>query len=176
MRLTLRMNRAARPRVAPTRVARRRGVTALLAMLFLMLITVLSLAMFHVAGNNVQTSANYSDLSRAQAAAESGLRWTTYRFATMGRPRDLAGTITPAIAASIWSRSDGLRDRLAASLAQVRDQKNAVISVAAGNDTVAVTSQVPTDLPGATFNVIVRQLTPSDTLGTAAPPTSATCA
>src|SRR5215217_2789490 len=109
MRLTLRINRTARPATARRRTARtaRRGVTALLAMLFLMLITVLSLAMFHVAGNNVQTSANYSDLSRAQAAAESGLRWSTYRFATMGRPRDLAGTITPAVAFSIWSRADG---------------------------------------------------------------------
>src|SRR5918993_1361744 len=80
----------------------RRGVTALIAMLFLLLITTLTLAMCHVAGSNVQTSANFSDLSRAQAAAESGLRWTSYRFATMPRPRELAGTITPAIAANIW--------------------------------------------------------------------------
>src|SRR3954467_10571151 len=90
----------------------RRGVTALIAMLFLILITTLTLAMFHVAAGNVQTSANYSDLTRAQQAAESGLRWTNYRFASMIRPRDLAGTITPAIAANIWARPDGLRDRL----------------------------------------------------------------
>src|SRR5256885_6492447 len=120
MRLTVRMNRTALPDAggpgAGPQTQSRRGVTALLAMLFLMLITVLSLAMFRVASNNVQTSSNYSDLGRAQAAAESGLRWTNYRFSTMGRPRDLAGTITPAIAASIWGRADGLRDRLAASL------------------------------------------------------------
>ena len=145
--------------------ARRRGVTALLAMLFLMLITVLSLAMFHVAGNNVQTSANYSDLARAQIAAESGLRWTAYRFSTMGRPRELAGTVTPTIAASIWGKTDGLRDRLAVNLAQVRDENNRPIGVAAGNDTVAVTTLVPTDVPGARFSVIIRQLTNSDFIG-----------
>src|SRR5689334_10672691 len=171
MRLSVRINRTAQPkprgrsRAARRHGAGRRGVTALLAMLFLMLITVLSLAMFHVAGNNVQTSSNYSDLARAQAAAESGLRWTTYRFTTMGRPRDLAGTITPAVAASIWTRADGLRDRLAASLAQVRDQNNAAIGVAAGGDSVSVTSEVPTDTPGATFSVVVRQLSTTDTLG-----------
>src|SRR5689334_1635715 len=84
-------------RQALRRNASRRGVTALMAMLFLMLITTLSLAMFHIAANNVQTSANYADLARAQAAAESGLRWTAYRFSTMNRPADLAGTITPQI-------------------------------------------------------------------------------
>src|SRR6476661_1845 len=79
-------------RIAPAgRAHGRRGVTALLAMLFLILITTLTLAMFHVAAGNVQTSANYSDLTRAQQAAESGLRWTAYRFASMSRPRDLAG-------------------------------------------------------------------------------------
>jgi len=88
----------------------RRGVTALIAMLFLMLITTLTLAMFHVAAGNVQTSANFSDLTKAQAAAESGLRWTAFRFATMPRPREMSGTITPALAADIWSRVGGLRD------------------------------------------------------------------
>src|SRR3954471_11018488 len=90
----------------------RRGVTALMAMLFLMLITTLSLAMFHIASNNVQTAANYADLARAQAAAESGMRWTAHRFATMTRPSDMAGTITPQIAFNLWDRTGGLRERL----------------------------------------------------------------
>jgi Tfp pilus assembly protein PilX len=140
----------------------RRGVTALLAMLFLILITTLTLAMFHVAAGNVQTSANYSDLTRAQQAAESGLRWTNYRFASMIRPRDLAGTITPAIAANIWARPDGLRDRLSASMKLVLDQANKPIGVSALGDTVQTTTQVPTDYQGATFTVSVRQLGPAD--------------
>jgi Tfp pilus assembly protein PilX len=151
-----------------TRPSRRRGVTALMAMLFLMLISVLALTMFHVASNNVQTSVNYSDLARAHAAAESGLRWTAYRFVTMTRPRDMAGSITPAIAVNLWTRSDGMRDRLAANMAMVRDQKNAPIGVVSSSDTVMTTTPVPTDLPGATFSVSVRQLGPSDFTGTVA--------
>ena len=149
-------------RTHTTNPARRRGVTALIAMLFLILITTLTLAMFHVAAGNVQTSANYSDLTRAQQAAESGLRWTAYRFASMSRPRDLAGTITPAIAANIWTRPDGLRDRLSASMKLVMDQNNKPIAISAVGDTVQTLSQVPTDYQGATFSVIVRQLGPAD--------------
>ena len=141
----------------------RRGVTALMAMLFLMLITTLSLAMFHIAANNVQTSANYADLARAQAAAESGMRWTAHRFATMARPSDMAGTITPQIAYDLWNRSGGLRDKLRDDLLQVRDLKNAAPSMVAIADTVAITSPVPTDLPGATFTVVIRQLNVNDT-------------
>ena len=142
---------------------RRRGVTALIAMLFLILVTTLTLAMFHVAGGNVQTSANFSDLSKAQAAAESGLRWTSYRFLTMPRPRELSGTITPSIAAGIWSRPGGLRETLVTSLRQVRDQTGTVITVTNPTpDRVEVTSKVPTDIQGATFTVSVRQLGPAD--------------
>lgn len=141
----------------------RRGVTALLAMLFLILITTLTLAMFHVASGNVQTSSNFSDLTRAQQAAESGLRWTAFRFATMPRPRELAGTITPAIAANIWDRNpNGLRVNLETSMKAVRDQGNNAIGVIAAGDTVQTTTQVPTDYQGATFSVVVRQLGPAD--------------
>ena len=150
------------PQSGPLQSRRSRGVTALMAMLFLMLITTLSLAMFHIAANNVQTSANYADLARAQAAAESGLRWTAYRFATMQRPADLAGTITPAIASNMWNRADGMRERLVANLALVRDQKNAPLGVVAGGDSVTVTTPVQTDLPGATFRVVIRQLNETD--------------
>lgn len=140
----------------------RRGVTALIAMLFLLLITTLTLAMFHVAAGNVQTSANYSDLVKAQAAAESGLRWTSFRFATMPRPREMSGTITPAIAADIWSRPGGLRAQLETNFTQVRDQANAPIGVTVASDTVLVTSPIPTDIQGATFTMTVRQLGPAD--------------
>ena len=167
MRVNVRQDQTTQSRVPQCRARRgRRGVTALMAMLFLMLITTLSLAMFHIAANNVQTSANYADLARAHAAAESGLRWTAYRFATMNRPRDLAGTITPNIAFDIWNRSDGLRDRFVANLSLVRDQKGAPLNVVSAGDTVTINSNVPTDLPGATFQVVVRQLSTNDFTGT----------
>ena len=140
----------------------RRGVTALIAMLFLILITTLTLAMFHVAAGNVQTSANFSDLTRAQQAAESGLRWTSYRFLSMPRPRELAGTITPAVAADVWSRTDGLQDRLEASLRQVRDAANSPVAVFAEGPLVETRGRIPTDYQGATFSVSVRQLGPED--------------
>ena len=141
----------------------RRGVTALLAMLFLILITTLTLAMFHVASGNVQTSANFSDLTRAQQAAESGLRWTAYRFVTMPRPRELAGTITPAVAANIWDRNpNGLRVNLETSMKQVRDQAGNPVGVKAMGDVVETTTPVPTDYQGATFMTQVRQLGPAD--------------
>src|SRR5947207_2036339 len=140
----------------------RHGVTALIAMLFLMLITTLTLAMFHVAAGNVQTSANFSDLTKAQEAAESGLRWTSYRFNLMARPREMAGTITPAIASAIWNKTDGFRDRLAANIALTRDLGNAPVGVTAGGDTVTITTAVPTDFQGATFPAVIRQLGPTD--------------
>ena len=140
----------------------RRGVTALLAMLFLVIVTVLSLAMFHVAAANVQTSHNFSDLARAQAAAESGLRWTSFRFATMQRPRELAGTITPAVAYTLWNRVGGIRERFQQDLATVKSANGQPLQVQAAGDTVAVLSPVPTDHGGATFTLLVRQLTPQD--------------
>src|SRR5215212_10148298 len=112
MRVIVRLDRTTRRGRQQVGSQSRRGVTALMAMLFLMLITTLSLAMIHIAANNVQTSANYADLARAQAAAESGMRWTAHRFATMARPSDMAGTITPQIAYDLWNRSGGLRDKL----------------------------------------------------------------
>jgi Tfp pilus assembly protein PilX len=141
---------------------RRRGVTALIAMLFLLLITTLTLAMFHVAAGNVQTSANFSDLTKAQAAAESGLRWTSFRFVTMPRPREMSGTITPALAADIWNRPGGLRDCIGTSFKQVRDQSNAAVGVTVLPDNVLVTTPIPTDVAGASFTMTVRQLGPAD--------------
>ena len=56
---TMNFDPASRRNAPALRPHGRRGVTALLAMLFLILITTLTLAMFHVAEGNVQTSANY---------------------------------------------------------------------------------------------------------------------
>ncbi len=144
---------------------RRRGVTALLAMLFLVLITVLSLAMFHVAAANVQTSHNFSDLSRAQAAAESGLRWTSYRFQTMARPRELAGSITPGVAYTLWNRTGGIRDTLRQDFVTVYGVGGQPVAVDMSiADRIRVLTPIPTDIGGATYTLTVRQLTPEDFL------------
>jgi hypothetical protein len=134
-----------------------------LAMIFLSIMTVLAVAMFSVSSVNVQSSSNLADVSRAQAAAESGLRWTMYRLTTMPRPKTLVGVITPAVANTLWSQTTtGLRDSFATSLGAVRGPTNVAITVTKATTQVS-TSDVPTDgSDGATFRVSLRQLGPAD--------------
>jgi hypothetical protein len=80
----------------------RRGATAVMAMMFLVLITTLSFAMFSMSSMNTQSAENLSDVQRARSAAESGLRWMGYRFIKMARPKTTIGSITPAVADSLW--------------------------------------------------------------------------
>src|SRR5918993_371998 len=80
----------------------RRGATAVLAMLFLVILSSLALAMYAMATTNVQAARNFSDGDRARATAESGLRWASWRFTRMARPRTTIGNITPAVADSLW--------------------------------------------------------------------------
>ena len=82
---------------------RLRGAAAVLAMLFLVILSTLTLAMFSMATSNVQSAANLGDVERARAAAESGLRFTMSRFNTMARPKTLEGTIDSAAAVSLWT-------------------------------------------------------------------------
>jgi hypothetical protein len=81
----------------------RRGAAAVLAMLFLTMFVTLSLAMYTTATLNVQSAQNLSDVDRARASAESGLRWMQYRFVRMNRPKTTVGNIDAATAASLWS-------------------------------------------------------------------------
>src|SRR6185295_12246556 len=80
----------------------RRGAVALMAMLYLLLFSTLTVAMFTMATLNSQTAANYSDADHARATAESGLRWIQYRFAKMDRPKTMIGNITPTVASNLW--------------------------------------------------------------------------
>lgn len=82
--------------------SRPRGAAAVLAMLFLVLLTTLTVAMFGMATANVQTASNLSDVARAQGAAESGLRWMAHRFTQMQRPRTLEGVINASVMHTLW--------------------------------------------------------------------------
>lgn len=82
----------------------RRGATAVLAMLFLVIFTTLAVAMFSMSASNVQTAANLSDVDRARATAESGLRWMSYRFVQMNRPHTTVGNITADVADTLWPK------------------------------------------------------------------------
>src|SRR5262245_50489511 len=94
------------------RLMRRRGAAAMLAMLFLVLMTTLSIAMYTLATTNSQTAYNLSDVVRAQTAAEAGLRWMTYRFNHIARPKTTKGTIDTATAIALWQGSTGLQQKL----------------------------------------------------------------
>src|SRR5262245_12097418 len=93
----------------------RRGAAALLAMLFLVLFTTLSLAMLNLAATNAQSASNLSDVARAHDAAESGLRWMEFRFAKMQRPKTTIGTITATVAQALWP---GLQAAIQADFSQ----------------------------------------------------------
>jgi Tfp pilus assembly protein PilX len=81
---------------------RKRGAAAVLAMLFLVIMTTLTLAMFGLSVGNVQSATNYSDVARAHGAAESGLRWIAMRFVRMQRPRTTVGNINATAMNTLW--------------------------------------------------------------------------
>jgi len=82
--------------------SKRRGATALLAMLFLVLFATLSTAMYQMSTLNVEGADNFADNDRARASAESGLRWAAFRFIKMARPKTTTGNITAAVATTLW--------------------------------------------------------------------------
>lgn len=118
-----------RVRAAP----RRRGAAALVAMVFLTLFGTLSVAMISLSTLNAQSAGNLADVERARAIAEAGLRWQTYRFRTMNRPRTLAGNIDATVAASLWPaiktaiRNDYATMQLAAERAAPQDLGHTLI-------------------------------------------------
>src|SRR4051812_22497491 len=89
------------------RITRRRGATAVLAMLFLVMFVTLSLAMLSLATSNAQSASSLSDVARAQDSAESGLRWMEYRFMKMDRPKTTIGNITASVAKTLWTNNAG---------------------------------------------------------------------
>lgn len=129
----------------------RRGGAAVLAMLFLVLMTTLSVAMFSTATLNVQTSANLSDLDRARAAAESGLRWNEFRLNLL-RPSTAVGSLTASDADALWSQ---LRTSLVNDLNALPWPGAGTVS--SGDDFVEA-SGVPLDSEGTAFALRIEKL------------------
>ena len=80
----------------------RRGATALIAMLFLVLFSTLGIAMYSMATLNIQGADNMVDGDKARASAESGLRWVTWRLSSLQNPKTPIGHITPTAAANLF--------------------------------------------------------------------------
>src|SRR3954451_11229371 len=90
------------PRSRIRRRRRRRGMTAVLAMMFMMLAATLAVGMYALATMNTQSGRSFADADRARMLAESGLRWMSWRFMMMNRPKTTIGAITPTVADSLW--------------------------------------------------------------------------
>lgn len=80
----------------------RAGSAAVLAMVYLVLMSVLAMAMAAVASLNIRTASNHSDVERARASAETGLRWMGWRFCQLSLPQTDVGTMTDAVALTLW--------------------------------------------------------------------------
>ncbi len=129
---------------------RRRGATAVLAMLFLMIATTLTVGMYAMTQTNVQSARNLSDVTRARASAESGMQWLQWRFNRMSRPKTTAGVITESVAQSLWPsiRSAIVADFNTLSLPAERTTTTTSTSVSSSNITLA---------DGQTFSLSIEQ-------------------
>jgi hypothetical protein len=91
-------------------------------MLYLVILSSLATAMFHVAAMNARGADAIADTLRARSLAESGLRWQAGRLQTDAlRPRYGKGFLTVDDARAVWEGFDddgnwieGMRDRIAA--------------------------------------------------------------
>ena len=129
-----------------------RGTTAVMAMLFLVVMTVVAVGMYAATTMNVQTSANLSHVRAARAMAESGLRWQAYRFTRMTRPRTLAGHIDAGVAVGLWP---AIRDA-------VRNDYDSMIAAAerkaggGGRDARDVSNPIALDGTGDRFVITIE--------------------
>jgi Tfp pilus assembly protein PilX len=149
--------RAARPVTA----TRRRGAVAVIAMLYMLLLTTLALAMYAVANVNVQTSQNFNDLTKAHAAAESALRWMDSRFQAINRPKTDKGTISATVANTLWP---SFRDAVKADLETVRGANGSLLKVtySVGGEKLTTSGLCLDSTGGATCDIEVRQLSAAD--------------
>src|ERR1700733_2477998 len=92
----------------PSRSFRRLGVAYLLAMLYLMLFTVLGIALAAASTLSVQMANNDRCAADAQAAAESGLEFVRYQLGQIVIPRHTAdANLVAVIAEALGRQLDG---------------------------------------------------------------------
>lgn len=90
-------------RRATRRTAARRGVTSVLAMMFMVIFSSLAAAMAVVAQSNLRTASSGLKLSRAMSAAETGLVFATHKLSQeAGRFVVEKGVIDAEFAEQIW--------------------------------------------------------------------------
>lgn len=133
------------------RLTRRRGVAAVLSMLFLAIATVLVVGIYSTTTLSSQASRTYSDAMRAQAAAEGGLQWFEWRLKQVNRPRTTAGNITSSVADALWP---AIRSAIAADFAAMTTPAERPVVQTA---TSLTSSRIAIDGTDARFTLAVRQ-------------------
>lgn len=145
---------APRQRNFPPAAPRRRGSTSVMAMLYLTLVAAMAVAMYETASMNVQSASNLSNVDRARAAAESGLRWQEYRFLNMNRPRTTAGKIDGDVADALWP---AIKDAIQADYAQLAaDGEDGAVD---GGDHIS-SRRIKVEQGGAEFVVAIHRPRP----------------
>ncbi|MEO1235303.1 MAG: hypothetical protein AAFX76_00800 [Planctomycetota bacterium] len=110
--------------------ARRRGVTAVLAMMFLLIFGSLAAAMAIVSQGNLRTADSHLKINRAMAVAETGMDLMAYRLeqvtqGDLGEAIDMddeadlfsgvrtsAGLIDDGAAYDLWTKTNGIADKM----------------------------------------------------------------
>ncbi len=139
---------------------RRRGATAVLAMMFLMIVTTLTVGMYSMSMTNMQSAASLSEVTRARSAAESGLQWMQWRFVRMSRPKTTIGVIDASTAGSLWP---SIRSAIVTDLNTMTRTAERVTTTTA---TSITSSPISLDGSDARFTIKVEQhpLVSGDTL------------
>ena len=128
-------------------------------MLYMLLLTTLTLALFYAASYNTQAAVSFSDIARAHAAAESGLRWIDYRFQNLPRPVTDKGKVTATLANTLWPT---LRDNLVADLRNVRKADKTFLAPHHDHNVDDRDERLDRRLQRHVFDVVMTQLTPAD--------------
>ena len=130
----------------------RRGSTAVLAMLFLVLFSTLAFAMFSMSTLNSESASNLSEVTRARGASESGLRWISYRFFKMARPKTTSGTITATVANSLWPSITAAIQADFANLTTTTERQLIV-----SGTTITTKNTIKADSDNTTFKLAIQQ-------------------
>ena len=140
----------------------------MMAMLFLSMASILALGMYAASTTATASARNMMEGERARGAAESGLRWISWRFTKINRPRTTAGNITPGVAAALWPQ---IKIAVTADLNTMLQPHERGVVADAGEPMAVVSKPIAVDVssaavPGARFVVRVRPhpLFPGDPL------------
>jgi hypothetical protein len=154
--------RRARPRSRPQKTVRRRGVTAVLAMLYLVIFSALALGFYAQTNLSTQISGGERKQAEAQLAAESGLQFIRYQLSCVNIPPSLSAS------AGFKELSLQLADRLNGSAnmgTKVVGYTAAVPGTGGAPDTPAVirvpdTGAIRLVSKGPTFQAVITDASP----------------